>query len=98
MYSRWTAITEAAKQRCRPHDNYYRPYRLFHTLKAIVCLLLGRRRSLWPGECLDAVAVYGFHDHHYPGCECSGGADWIELSVGYGLLDWHYDIYENSSC
>ncbi len=97
---RWRAIREAVRQRAEHHENYYAASKLGHTIKAIVCIVLGRRKSLWSApDCYDSVAVWGFSRHAWPGCDCGGnGCDWTELSVGYGWKNWHFDIYRNSSC
>ena len=94
------AVLQAMRQRARYHENYGGHGRLFHTVKALICMALGRRGSLWAEmECYDSVAMWDRTNHHYPGCECGGrGCDWTELVVGYGWGNWHYDLYRNSSC
>ena len=95
---RFTAIKEVIKQRGKTHGNYSltRFQRWFYALKAVICLLLNRRKDCRE-DCIDLMAMWNCH--RWESTEFVGYAyDWRELAVGIGVLSgWHYDIYANSS-
>jgi hypothetical protein len=96
LKTRLKFVKAALKQRCKHHENYClnRLERWFYTLKTCVCLILHREKSLYSVDCIDAVAVIDLR----PSIAEYSGYDWIELSVGYGILkNWHFDIYSNGS-
>lgn len=83
------ALQTAFAQRCKHEDNrrMNRLKRWFYTMKAVICLLLNRRNSLWPAEGYE-VSYFNYQSgYHY---------SWDEFRVGEGIFrNWHYDIYNN---
>lgn len=66
-----------------------------YTLKAIICMLMGRWRNLYGDlDAVGSIATWGSRAYSSPyGTE----HEWQELAVGRGLRDWHYDIYTNGT-
>jgi hypothetical protein len=97
----WYGLLTAFKQWAKYEDNYsIKLYeRILYTIKAIICMILNRRKDYWAKDCI-CVAIF---DHRHIG---NGGgadvpswyADWNEMVVGEGLFkNWSYDIYSNAN-
>ena len=93
--ARKEAVWHALSQRARFHENYGygRIGKWLHIAKAIICLVLNPRRSLWAdSNCFDSVAVWdGMTYSSFEGTF----HEWTELVVGHGWGDWHFDIFRN---
>ena len=95
--SRVWLIRHAIQGHCRWHENY--PLREWqrwaYTLKAVVCILIGRKCSMWAdSDVVDLIATWETHSWSNPDGDF---VSWRELAVRHGVLDWHYDTYSNGN-
>lgn len=99
-------IRQALRERCGAEENWCwswdKTTRLFYTLKACVCLLLGRsgKSSYKTADgdwvFLDTVSVAGLNFRKDTHWEYTPSASWDELAVGHGLFrNWFYETYWN---
>lgn len=99
---RLVAIEEVLRQRGKFHDcslDLNCIQRWFYTLKAVICLLLNRRKN-FGFEDIDSMvvmAVWNMTEWQSP--DFMGTAyDWTELVVGIGIFkEWYFDICRNGS-
>jgi hypothetical protein len=83
------ALQFGLQQRCKVFGGWKltRIQRWLYTAKALICLLLNSRDSLWSEDSIE-VAYWNYHGGY--------NASWQEFHVGQGIFkNWVYDVYSN---
>lgn len=87
-------IRIALRDRCRYEANWTAPwrFRVWHTVKCVVCVVIGRMGDLYAHG--DAVEIATRNHHRWHHWEFGAAADWEVLAVPHGLRGWYFDVYE----